>query len=150
MFAKQSYVTIAADNYCDVIEYPINYITRKHSIASYNYPQKTMFFSHINKVIEEPMTSEFELIELMALNSLSEVYTIVCDVNAEIAVSRGRYTSYVKIKDLRTSSNILVDIKGFLCRIVHIKPYYDHEFRMYDVKSNKGNSKFVNGIMFKA
>lgn len=150
MFAVRSKVTIAADNYCDVIDYTINQITRKQSIASYNYAQKTMFFSHINKVVEEPMTPEFKLIELMVVNSLGEVYTVVCDDNTEIAVSRGRYTSYTKIKDLRTSSSILLDTKGFLCRIVYIKPYYDHEFHVYDVKSNKGSNKFVNGIMFKA
>ena len=150
MFAKWSKVTIAAENYCDTIDFNIDQISRKQSIASYNFPQKTMFFSHINKIVEEAMTPEFKLIRLIVVNVLGEVYEVVCDDNTEIAVSRGRYTAFVKICDLRSSSSMLLDVKGLLCKIVSIETHYDTEDIVYDVQSNKGNSKFVNGLMFRA
>jgi hypothetical protein len=151
MFPKWSNITIADENYCDVIDFPIDQVTRKQSIASYNFPQKTLFFSHINKLDDEQMDHKvFKLILLTVVNPLGEVYSVACDEATEIAVSRGRYSTFVKVKDLRTSSSLLIDRKGYICKIVSIEDYFDTEDRVYDVKSNKGNSKFVNGLMFKA
>lgn len=150
MFAKWSTITVADDNYVDTTHYQMNMVTRKDSIASYNFPQKVMFFSHINKVIEEPMTAEFKLVKLTAVNVLGEVFSVVCDDATEIAVSRKKYVSFVKIRDLRSSSCMLIDTDGLLCKIVSIEPYAHSESTVYDVRSNKGNSKFVNGLMFRA
>lgn len=150
MFVRKSNVTIAAENYSDVIEYPIDQISRKQSIASYNFPQKTMFFSHINKIVEEPMSPEFRLVRMTAMNARGDMYTVVCDDETEVAIARGRFTTFAKIHELRQSSSILIDTFGFMCKIIRIEPHYDSEFQVYDVKSNKGSTKFVNGIMFKA
>lgn len=150
MFPKWSNITIADENYCDTVEFPIETVTRKQSIASYNFPQKTMFFSHINKTEEAPMDRKiFKLLTLTAVNPLGEVYQVVCDESTEIAVSRGRYNTFAKVKDLRTSSSLLIDVKGYICKIISVEECFDTD-TLYDVKSNKGNSKFVNGLMFKA
>jgi hypothetical protein len=150
MFVKWSDLTIAADNYCDTVNLPIADVTRKQSIASYNYPQKTVFFSHINKIVVEPMDVDIRLVTLMAVNSLGEVYRVVCSEDTSIAVLRGRFTTFAKISELRSSSSILIDENGYLCKIISIDPYFDKEDVVIDVKSNKGNSKFVNGLMFRA
>lgn len=150
MFTKWSTITIAADNYCDVIDFPICEVSRKQSIASYNFPQKTMFFSHINKIEEEPWDVDIKLVRLTAVNSLGSVYTVVCSDTTEIAVSHQRYSTFLKVKDLRSSSSLLIDTDGHLCNIVSIEDHFEKEDVVFDVKSNKGNSKFVCGLMFKA
>lgn len=150
MFPKWSMIAIADENYCDVVDFPIDTVTRKQSIASYNFPQKTMFFSHINKLDSAEMDRKvFKLLTLTAVNPLGEVYQVVCDESTEIAIARGHYNTFSKVKDLRASSSLLIDMKGYLCKIVSIEECFDTE-TLYDVKSNKGNSKFVNGLMFKA
>jgi len=150
MFQKWSKVTIGSENYSDVIDFPINEVSRKNSIASYNFPQKTLFFSHINGVVEEKMTKEFKLVRLTAVNTKGQVFSVVCDDQTEIAISRNTYVMYAKIVELRSSSSILVDVEGLLCKIVSIEDHFEKESELFDVKSNKGNSKFVNGLMFKA
>jgi hypothetical protein len=150
MFQKGSLITIAADNYSDVQKHPINHVTRKQSIASYNYPQKILFFSHINKVVNEKFTAEFKLVRITAVNTKGFVFSVICDDQTEIAISKGIYVSFAKVADLRSSSSILVDEEGFPCKIVSIEPFYGTESEVFDVRSNKGNSKFVNGLMFKA
>ncbi len=150
MFQKWSNVTIAADNYTDIINYPINNISRKQSIASYNFTKKILFYSHINKVEEINMSAEFRLIQLIAQNTKGDVFSVVCDELTDIAISRGAYVTYKKIKDLRSSSSILIDSEGFLCKIISIEKHLEKENRVYNIRSNKGNNKFVNGLMFKA
>lgn len=151
MFQKWSRVSIAGENYSDVVEYPINEITRKFSIASYNFSQKTMFFSHVNRVDKEPFDLKlFKLVRVTAISTTGNVYTVVCDESTEIAIARGSYATFAKVSDLRSSSSILIDDKGFLCKIVEIEDYAEIEEELFDVRSNKGNSKFVNGLMFKA
>lgn len=151
MFQKWSRVTVARENYSDTVEFPVNEVTRKFSIASYNFSQKTMFFSHVNKVVEEPFDKKlYKLLRLTAVSTTGNVYTVVCDEATEIAIARGNYATFAKISELRSSSSILIDDQGFLCKIVDIEDYEEIEEALYDVRSNKGNSKFVNGLMFKA
>lgn len=150
MFPKWSNITIAADNYCDTVDFPIGEVSRKQSIASYNIQQKTMFFSHINKVIKERMDVDYKLVKLTAINPLNEVYEVVCTDETEIMVLRGNYAMPIKINELRNGSSLLIDHKGFICKVISVEPTYDGEDYLIDVKSNKGNSKFINGLMFKA
>lgn len=150
MFVKWSKITVADENYCDVVDMPISDVNRKLSIASFNFQQRTLFFSHINKIIEEPMDKDIQLMQITAENTSGKRYVVVCSADAKIAIVRGNYTSFVDVMSLRSSSSILVDADGRLCKIVSIEPYYDSEDVVYDIKSNKGNSKFVNGLMFKA
>jgi len=150
MFIKNSEVLIAGDNYIDAIGYPIQFVTRKSSIASYNFAQKIMFFSHINKTIAEVKTAEYNLIRLIARNTKGEGFEVVCDDKTLIGISRGRYIDYVEIRELKENSSILIDAAGLLCKIQVIEPYYDAVDKVYDVASNKGSNKFVNGLMFKA
>jgi len=150
MFQEWSRVSLAGDNYSDVIDFPVNKVTRKQSIASYNFPQKILFFSHVNKVVEEKMTKEFKLVRLSAVNTKGQVFSVVCDDQTEIAISRNSYVTYIKVADLRSSSSILIDVEGFLCKISEIVPHLEKEVKLFDVRSNKGSSKFVNGLMFKA
>ena len=151
MFQKDSKITIADENYSDTVAYPISKITRKHSIASYNFAQKTLFFSHVNKVENEVYDrSLFKLVKITAVSSAGTKYTVICDEATEIAIARGTYNTFAKISDLRSTSSILVDEFGLLCKIIDIEDYEEIEYTLYNVYSNKGNSKFVNGLMFKA
>lgn len=150
MFIKNSVVNIVDDNYVDVIDYPIQFVNRKHSISSYNYAQKIMFFSHINSVVSEVKTAEFKLVKLIAVNTLGQVFEVVCDDCTEIGTVNRNYITYTKINQLRANSSILVDTTGMPCKIISIEDYTDLEEMVYDVMSNKGRNKFVNGLMFKA
>lgn len=150
MFPKWSTVIIADDDYSNILDLQIDQIDRKESIASYNYSLKTLFFSHINKVEKEPMTAEFKLLKVDAVNTKGKMFSVVCDDNTEIAVLRGNYTAFVKVSELRSGSNILIDSEGLMCKIINIEKYCDRENVLYNIKSNKGNNKFVNGLMFKA
>lgn len=150
MFIKNSVVSIADDNYVDTIDYPIYLVNRKNSIASYNFSQKILFYSHINKVQAEVKDAEFRLVKIMAVNTLGKVFTVVCDDNTEIGVARGAFVSYIPVNTLREKSSILIDSEGFLCKIISIEDYHEVEDKVYNIASNKGHNKFVNGLMFKA
>jgi len=150
MFVKNTEILIAGDNYVDVIGYPIQFVTRKSSIASYNFAQKIMFFSHINRTITEVKTAEFNMVKLIARNTKGRAFEVVCDDKTLIGISRGRYIEYVEVRSLKENSSILIDDEGLLCKIQVIEPYYENVDKVYNTGSNKGSNKFVNGLMFKA
>ena len=150
MFAKNSEVLIADENYVDVAGYPIQFVSRKHSISSYNFSQKTLFFSHINRTEVEVKTAEFKLVKLVARNTKGQRFEVVCDDKTPIGISRGRYIDYIEVGRLKQNSSILIDTEGLLCKIESIEPHYENEDKVFNVGSNKGANKFINGLLFKA
>lgn len=149
MFAKDSSVLIADDDYVNSIEFPIQFVSRSQSIQSFNVAKKISFFAHVNATTAEHPLPGGDMIQIEAINTRNERYTVTCEPETKIAVRKNEYLKYIPVSALTTTS-VLVDKLGYPCKILSKGPGFNYNNKLYGVSSNKAPNMCVNGLIFKS